>query len=194
MKNFISIFATIFAVLISLPSFAQSDDRYKNHITGGYEMQSVKELQQQLNDSTVADSTNTETKEPAYRLHGENNIIRFNGGDTIYSVRVLKRPGELSKLCKELGISPDYGSRMNTIIIPLCTQGVVLFDKTTDPYFLEEDIPELKTYYGTDWDCYFYRGTDEQNAKLVRNIDANRNLFQNGKLTPGAYLHWKIVD
>lgn len=196
MKNFISIFAIVFAIFASLSMFAQVSDPHRYHLNGGYdESTSVKELQEQLNASTVADSAKEkEIKEPVYKLHGENNIIRFNGGDTIYSVRVKKHPGELAKLCKELGIPPDYDSRMNNIVLPLCMQGITLFGKETDPYFLEEDIVDLKKNYGPYWDCYFYRGTDEQNAKLVRNINANRDLFQDGALIPGAYLHWKIVD
>jgi hypothetical protein len=209
MKNFISILATIFATFISLSSFAQVDDPHRYHLNGGYDEEMISapvmELQPVFTDttfteSTFADSTfididSTRTKkEPVFFLHGEHNIIRFNGGDTIYSVRVLKRPGELSKLCKELGIPPDYDSRMKNIVLPLCMQGVVLFGKETDPYFLEEDIVDLKKIHGADWDCFFYIGTDEQNAKLVRNLEANRNLFKDGKLIPGAYLHWKVVE
>ncbi|MDQ5954777.1 MAG: hypothetical protein QG583_705 [Patescibacteria group bacterium] len=208
-KYFHFMFATMFAVFASPSVFAQSDDPHRYHLNGGYDEEmyqrshSVRELQQQLNDLSVTESTFTDStfvdstltkKEPVYQLHGENNIIRFNGGDTIYSVRVKKHPAELSRLCKELGIHADYESRMTNIVLPLCMQGVVLFDKTTDPYFLEEDIIDLKKHHGADWDCFFYRGTDQQNAKLIRNLNANRNLFQDGKLIPGAYLHWKLIE
>ena len=199
-KNTFFLLATMFAIFFSLPSHAQSqsDDRYKKHITGGYNEEMIPDpvlvLQQELDNSNIADSTKTETKEPVYQLYGEQNIIRFNGSDPIYAVTVEKHPGELAKLCKELGISASYESRMAKIVLPLCNQGVVLFGRETDPYFLETDIPELKANYGSYWDCYFYRGTQEQNAKLIRNINANRDLFQDGALVPGAYMHWKVVD
>lgn len=207
-KYFHFMFATMFAMFISLPSYSQSDDPHRYHLNGGYDemyqgSMSVKKLQQQLNDSaftesTFADSTFVDStltkKEPVFFLHDEPKIIRFNGDDAVYSVRIKKYPRELSQLCKKLGIPASYESRMTNIVLPLCMQGVVLFGKETDPYFLEGDIVDLKKEHGAYWDCFFYRGTDQQNAKLIRNLNANRDLFRDGKLVPGAYLHWKIVE
>lgn len=194
-KNIFFLFATMFAICYSLSTSAQNDDRYKNHITGGYdnEMISAPVLVLQPVFADSADISKPK-KEPLYFLHHEPNIIRFNGDDAVYSVRIKKYPRELSQLCKKLGISASYESRMANIVLPLCMQGVVLFGKETDPYFLEEDIVDLKKEHGAYWDCYFYRGTEKQNATLLRNINANLNLFQDGKLIPGAYLRWKIVE
>ncbi len=82
------------------------------------------------------------------------------------------------ELFEVLGIPGEYNNRYHNIIIPLCEEGVVIFEEKGN----------------TNSSCYKYIGTIAQNAKLARNIIKNRHLFKDGKLLPNAAAQWQIVD
>ncbi len=92
------------------------------------------------------------------------------------------------QVCKAIGISGVYADRYYEVIVPLCEAGIMLFDAKSNQY---ADADEVKNNVHS---CYWYVGSGPQNEKLARNLLANRELFQNGKLIPGAAKKWKIVD
>lgn len=95
------------------------------------------------------------------------------------------------ELCEALGIPEKYNDRYGAIILPLCEEGVILFDGTLNPYVTEENNEEIEEL---GLSCYKYVGSSKQNLKLIRNIVHNRHLFENGRLKPNAASQWQIVD
>lgn len=95
------------------------------------------------------------------------------------------------ELCEALGIPGKYNDRYDAVILPLCEEGVVLFDGSLNPYITEENIEEIEEL---GLSCYKYVGSSKQNLKLVRNIVHNRHLFENGRLKLNAASQWQIVD
>jgi|GEM_PF-5930785 len=66
----------------------------------------------------------------------------------------------------------------------------VMFDKQSNPY--TRDVPDSDPEMNRKPPA-FYIGTTEQNAKLARNILANKRLFKGGKLSPTVAKRWKLV-
>ncbi len=97
------------------------------------------------------------------------------------------------ELCEALEIPAEYNARYQAIILPLCEEKVILFDGSLNPYVID-DAADLDLIDKLELSCYFYIGTAEQNAKLVRNIVKNRHLFKDGKLTDTAAKKWVIVN
>ena len=95
------------------------------------------------------------------------------------------------ELCEALGIPGKYNDRYDAVILPLCEEGVVLFDGSLNPYVTEENSKEIEEL---GLSCYKYVGSSKQNLKLIRNIVHNRHLFENGRLKPNAASQWQIVD
>ncbi len=95
------------------------------------------------------------------------------------------------ELCEALDLPAEYNARYQEIILPLCSQGVIIFDGSLNPYVTEDNYMDIQEY---ELSCYKYVGTAEQNAKLVRNIVKNRHLFKDGKLTDTADKKWVIVN
>ncbi|MFZ4632518.1 MAG: hypothetical protein ACOYL8_04975 [Patescibacteria group bacterium] len=93
----------------------------------------------------------------------------------------------LEKVCNVLGINYDYNLRYHKIILPLCENGIILFDKYSNPYTADlKDDP-----YEKPW--YFYAGTFKQNEKLKRNLIANRALIEKGTIPQKNMRQWKTV-
>ncbi len=94
------------------------------------------------------------------------------------------------QILKVLKIPTQYRSRYENIILPLCKQGVIIFDGKLKPYWSSSGEKILKPIFKH---CYRYIGTPRQNQRFVRNIVKNRFLFKNGKLIPGAAKRWIVV-
>ena len=89
--------------------------------------------------------------------------------------------------CKAVAMDCSYNSRYDLIDKIYEASGQVMFDKQSNPYTKDrtDDLPTNLPRY--------YIGTAEQNAKLARNILANKELFRDGKLTTTAAKKWKMV-
>ena len=96
----------------------------------------------------------------------------------------------LDAACKAVNMDCSYISRYGLIDLVYDATGKVMFDKASNPYTRNraEDAEIAKTL------THYYIGTTEQNAKLARNIMANKHLFVNGKLTKAAAKKWKFVE
>lgn len=95
----------------------------------------------------------------------------------------------LDTVCRTVRTSCDYNARYDLIDLVFRTTGQVLFDKESNPYtrnMVDDDG------LGSD-PPRFYIGTTEQNAKLARNISANKALFRNGILTDENAKKWEMV-
>ncbi len=93
----------------------------------------------------------------------------------------------LKQVCNYLGITYEYNKRYETIILPLCKNGIILFDKYSNPY--------TKNLADSNFDSpfYFYIGTAQQNEKLKRNLIANRALIEKGTIPQKNMRKWKTV-
>lgn len=105
----------------------------------------------------------------------------------LLSISANAQTNSIQDACKTVGMDCGYNSRHNLIDTVYKASGQVLFDKQSNPY-----TKDLKDNILTELPRY-YIGTAEQNAKLARNILANRGLFQNGKLSPTTAKKWKTV-
>lgn len=85
----------------------------------------------------------------------------------------------LEAACDSVGIPYDFHERFVVVLLPLCEEGVYIF---TPP--AKQDLPCY---------CCAYQGTEQQNAILAKNLLANKQLFKDGKLIPGAAKKWKII-
>jgi hypothetical protein len=97
-----------------------------------------------------------------------------------YSDQELERMS-LKEICQVIGISFNYNDRYKLIILPLCEDGVKIFDGKL------KSINEEPT-------CYCYIGNVLQNAKLKRNLIKNRHLFKDGKLIKNAAKFWVVIE
>lgn len=97
------------------------------------------------------------------------------------------------ELCDALSIPKAYNDRYIAIIIPLCEEGILIFDGSLNPYVVNNERM-LNSIEELDLTCYYYVGSTLQNAKLVRNIVKNRHLIKDGKLVENAAKKWVIVD
>lgn len=93
----------------------------------------------------------------------------------------------LKQVCKYLGVTYEYNKRYETIILSLCKNGIILFDKTSNPY--------AKNLADSNFDSpfYFYIGAVQQNEKLKRNLIANRALIEKGTIPQKNMRKWKTV-
>lgn len=94
------------------------------------------------------------------------------------------------ELCEALDLPAEYNARYQEIILPLCEQGIIIFDGSLNPYVTEDNYLDIQEY---GLSCYKYVGTAEQNAKLIRNLVHNRHLIKNGRLAEDLRT-WEIVD
>jgi len=104
------------------------------------------------------------------------------------------KTGQLKKMtllqvCRYIGIPADYNARYKEVILPLCHQGVVIFNGKLRKNYLQE-----VSYMKPNEVCYWYSGQAKQNAKLKRNLIKNRYLFKNGRLIKGAAKKWIVVN
>lgn len=116
--------------------------------------------------------------------------------DTVKTETVVATNEEILKMnifdaCKALGLSPEYSDRYDLIILPLCRSGVILFP-SAEVNELKEDL-QRNGRDVTYLECLGYGGSGAENAKLIRNLVANRHLIVNGKLVSGAAKKWKVV-
>ncbi len=116
--------------------------------------------------------------------------------DTAKTEAVIATNEEILKMnifdaCKALGLSPEYSDRYDLIILPLCRSGVILFP-SAEVNELKEELQQ-NGRDATYLECLGYGGSGAENAKLIRNLVANRHLIVNGKLVSGAAKKWKVV-
>ena len=90
--------------------------------------------------------------------------------------------------CKAVKMKCDYNSRYELIDTVYTASGQMLFDKQSNSYTRAMKDEGVKSEPPR-----FYIGEPDQNAKLSRNILANRNLFKDGKLTTDAAKRWNMV-
>jgi len=93
----------------------------------------------------------------------------------------------LKQVCSCLGVTYEYNKRYETIILPLCKNGIILFDKYSNPY--TKDLADSNF----DSPFYFYIGTVQQNEKLKRNLIANRALIERGTIPQRNMCKWKTI-
>lgn len=90
--------------------------------------------------------------------------------------------------CRAVAMDCSYRSRNELLDEIFSATQKVLFDKRSNPY--TRDIKDTHLVHPTR----FYIGSEEQNAKLARNIMANKKLFVDGKITFQAAKRWKFVE
>lgn len=108
--------------------------------------------------------------------------LNVSAQETIDDSALLKM--SIVEVLDTLEIPSSYQQRYE-LLKSLCQEGVIIFDGSLNPY-----VDELPNEYS----CYYYIGTAKQNAKLVRNIVANRHLFVEGRLVEDAGKHWVRIE
>ena len=108
-------------------------------------------------------------------------------GVLIGSTTAQAQQANISQACAEVQMSCTYNARYDLIDLTFKATGKVMFDKASNPYTkdMKNEVPsELPRYY---------IGTLEQNARLARNILANKHLFVDGKLSLTVAKRWRFV-
>ena len=96
----------------------------------------------------------------------------------------------IKEACAQVKMDCSYNSRYDIIDTIYQSSGQIMFDNFSNPYTKDDKDDNWKKFTSKP---RFYVGTADQNAKLARNILANKALFVNGKLTTTAAKKWKIV-
>ena len=96
----------------------------------------------------------------------------------------------IKEACAEVKMDCSYNSRYDVIDTIYKSSGQIMFDKFSNPYTKDDKDDNWKEFTKVP---RFYIGTADQNARLARNILANKTLFVDGKLNLAAAKKWKIV-
>lgn len=109
----------------------------------------------------------------------------------LFATSLSAQTNSIQEACMVVGMDCGYNSRYDVIDTIYKASGQVMFDQKSNPYTREMSSADVSYKLAVP---RFYIGTSEQNAKLARNIVANKGLFKNGKLTNTAAKKWKLVN